>query len=139
MNGEQRVIRAVERVNQRVRRYLSQAMSQMDINEIEAHILARLKGQGPSSVADLQAAFGMRPSTLTNALDRLTAKKYVRRQTSPTDRRSVIVSLTATGTRKATRVIALVDVIESKVAERISTTQAEAFLAVIEAIESSLD
>jgi DNA-binding MarR family transcriptional regulator len=138
MNGEQKVLRAVERANQRVRKYLAAHLAALDITEIDAHLLARLASKGPSSVAAMQQAFGLRRSTLTNALDRLERKGLLTRQLYPADHRTFLLALTPAGLAAARQVTTLVDVIEARVAERVSADQLGAFHAVIAAIEESL-
>jgi DNA-binding MarR family transcriptional regulator len=138
MNGEQKVTRSVERANQLVRRYLAARLDQLDVTEIEAHLLARLAAKGPCSVADLQKAFGLRPSTLTNALDRLERRRLLRRHSNPSDRRTFLLELTAAGKRGAREVIALVDTLEAVVAAHVSGEQLAGFHAVIAALEDAL-
>ena len=139
ISGSRKVTRSIERTNQLVRRYLAEHLDRLSVTEIEAHLLARLSAKGPISVADLQRAFGLRPSTLTNALDRLERRRLVARRTDPEDRRSVLVTLTAAGRRAAREVITMVDALEARVAGRVSNSQLAAFDAVIAAIEASLE
>jgi DNA-binding MarR family transcriptional regulator len=138
-NDSRKVTRSIERTNQLVRRYLADHLDRQGITEIEAHLLARLSGKGSISVADLQRAFGLRPSTLTNALDRLERRRLIVRRTDQEDRRSVLVALTPAGRRAAREVIAMVDELESRVAGRVSKDQLRSFDAVVEAIEASLE
>src|SRR5690349_16321514 len=120
MNSLRKVTRSIERTNQLVRRYLADHLDRLGITEIEAHLLARLSAKGSISVADLQRAFGLRPSTLTNALDRLERRRLIARRTDPADRRSVLVALTAAGRKAAREVIAMVDALEARVSGRVS-------------------
>jgi DNA-binding MarR family transcriptional regulator len=138
MSGEQGVVRSVERANQRVRRYLAASLDRLEVTEIEAHLLARLLAKGPSSIAELQRAFGMRPSTLTNALDRLERREFLVRESDPADRRTFTVRLTKGGSDAARKVIAVVDALEARLAKRVSEEQLAAFLAVIAALEDSV-
>jgi DNA-binding MarR family transcriptional regulator len=137
-NGERKILRTIERANQRVRRYLAEHLDRLDITEIEAHLLARLAARGPCSVADMYRAFGLRRSTLTNALDRLERRGLITRRTDPDDRRSFLLALTASGTRAAREVIALVDALEARVRSGVSRPQIEAFHAVVETLERAL-
>jgi len=138
MNGERKVTRAIERANQRVRRFLATNLDRLDITEIEAHLLARLDGRGPATVADLQRAFGMRPSTLTNALDRLERRGLLLRETHPEDRRTFRLALTPAGHDAARAVIELVDTLEAALSERVTPDQLAAFHAVIAALEDEV-
>src|SRR5262249_23115828 len=138
MSSPRKITRSVERTNQLVRRYLADHLERLGVTEIEAHLLARLSAKGPISVADLQRAFGLRPSTLTNALDRLERRRLIARRTDPTDRRSVLVALTAPGRKSSRAVITMVDGLEARVAALVTKDQLIAFDAVIAAIEASL-
>lgn len=139
MNGEQKVTRAVERANQRVRRYLARHLDELGITEIEAHLLARLGSKGPSTVAAVQEAFGLRGSTLTNALDRLERRGLLERRIHQADRRTYLLALTEPGLAAARQVVTLVDVLEARVAGRVTPDQLRAFHAVIAALEESLE
>jgi DNA-binding MarR family transcriptional regulator len=138
MSDETRIVRSVERANQRVRRYLAANLDRLGVTEIEAHLLARLLAKGPLSVADLQRAFGMRPSTLTNALDRLQRREFLVRESDPADRRTFTLRLTDEGSDAAREVIALVELLEARIAKQVTETQIDAFLAVIAALEDSV-
>src|SRR5690348_3220695 len=89
MNAELKITRSVERANQLVRRYLTTHLDRLGVSDIEAHLLARLAAKGPCTVADVQRAFGLRASTLSNALDRLDRRGLLTRQSHP-DRKSVV-------------------------------------------------
>jgi DNA-binding MarR family transcriptional regulator len=137
MNGEQRITRTVERANQLVRRYLTARSDRLGVTDIEAHLLARLAAKGPGSVADIQRAFGLRASTLTNALDRLERRGLLRRDPHPGDRRTFLLSLTPAGTDAAGRVVATVDALEARVAARVTAEQLDGFRAVMAAVEEA--
>ncbi len=137
MNGEQRITRSVERVNQTVRRYLTAHSDRLGVTDIEAHLLARLATRGPASVADIQRAFGLRASTLTNALDRLERRGLLRREPHPDDRRTFLLSLTPAGIHAAGHVVATVDVLEARVAARVTAAQLDGFHAVMAAVEEA--
>ena len=138
MNGEQRIIRTIERANQRVRRYLAAQLEDLGITEIEAHLIARLAARGPCSVAEVQQAFGLRRSTLTNALDRLERKGLLTRQLHPADRRTFLLELTPPGREAAGRVIGVVDGLEEHLKTRVPAGQLDAFHAVMAALEDLL-
>lgn len=138
MTERAKITRSIERANQLVRRHLAERLDQLGITEIEAHLLARLGAKGPLSVGDLHAAFGLRRSTLTNALDRLERRGLLLRAVDPDDRRTFRLMLTQAGRRASRRVVALVDDLEARVATRVSRADVEAFHAVIAALEESL-
>jgi DNA-binding MarR family transcriptional regulator len=59
--------------------------------------LVVLAAHGPQRTADLAAALAVNPSTATRMCDRLVRKNLVRRHRQPGDRRTVRITLTATG------------------------------------------
>jgi DNA-binding MarR family transcriptional regulator len=60
-------------------------------------MLVVLASRGPLRMVDLAAALDVAPSTAGRMTDRLVRKKLARRHRARTDRRSVVVSLTADG------------------------------------------
>ncbi|HET9076745.1 MAG TPA: MarR family transcriptional regulator [Acidimicrobiales bacterium] len=66
--------------------------------------LVVLSGRGPQRVADLAEALDVLPSTATRMCDRLAAKRLLRRNRSPQDRRIVRVGVTEEGRRLVDRV-----------------------------------
>jgi DNA-binding MarR family transcriptional regulator len=59
--------------------------------------LVVLASRGPQRMVDLAAALGVAPSTAGRMADRLVRKGLIRRHRARTDRRSVLVSITAAG------------------------------------------
>ncbi|HXP53664.1 MAG TPA: MarR family winged helix-turn-helix transcriptional regulator [Streptosporangiaceae bacterium] len=62
-------------------------------------MLVVLASRGPQRMVDLATALDVAPSTAGRMTDRLVRKQLVRRQRARADRRSVVVSVTATGRR----------------------------------------
>jgi DNA-binding MarR family transcriptional regulator len=60
-------------------------------------MLVVLASRGPQRIGDLAAALDVAPSTAGRMTDRLVRKQMVRRHRARTDRRSVLVSVTAAG------------------------------------------
>ena len=105
------------------------------VNQAEAHILAHLAAYGDSTVADLHRTLAHKRSTLTSVLDRLSAAGFVTRETSPNDRRSVVVGLTRTGSRAASAVYNGLSAIEERALAGLSPRDVANVLAVLEALE----
>src|SRR6202140_4649364 len=93
-----RVLRELERLGQRTGRSVQQRLAQLDVTDLEVHVLWHLRNDGRTP-AELLRAFGIQPSTLTGVLDRLEARRLIRRSRHPTDRRSVLLVLTPAGHR----------------------------------------
>ncbi len=97
------VISALHRATHRVGLYLQARVP--GVTQGEAHLLAHLhESGGEASVAELHRAWAHKRSTLTDILGRLEGRDYARRSILPSDRRSVLVRLTAQGRRTAVSV-----------------------------------
>jgi len=105
--------------------------------QAEAHILCHLHEAGDSSIADLHHAFAHKRSTLTSVLDRLDARKLVKRETSPNDRRSFVVSLTREGRKEAAKIHALLESLEKRVLRRSDRRALESFDQLIRNLEQT--
>src|SRR4051812_1182215 len=104
-------------------------------NQAEAHILARL-ALGPATLAELHHSFGHKRSTLTAVVDRLEAKSLVRRRPNPRDRRSVVVSLTASGRPVARKARETVAALEREVAKACAPEDLAGFARVVAYVTS---
>lgn len=80
----------------------TRSLSDLDLELWEYDVLSALRRQGaPFELAatDLAKATSLSSGAMTNRIDKLAAKKLVSRKPDPTDRRGVIVALTARGIR----------------------------------------
>lgn len=98
----------------------------LGITQAEAHVLARL-ARGDVTLQELQRAFGHKPSTLTAVVDRLEARGYAVRKVNPSDRRSVVVSLTRRGRPVAGRVLKAVESLDREIAAACSPSDLAGF------------
>lgn len=69
----------------------------------EAHAVNEVYRAGPVSQQHLAAALRLQKSTVSRLIDQLEADGVVKREMNPADRRSVLVSLTALGSKRAGR------------------------------------
>ena len=69
----------------------------------EAHTLGELRHRGPVSQQELADRLRLQKSTVSRLVDGLVRRGTVERVPNPTDRRSVLIALTAAGIRKAER------------------------------------
>lgn len=128
------ILRAIERAGQLTNRYLSVRFAQLSITETEMHVLLHLAAPRRASIAEVQRAFGLRPSTLTSVLDRLERRGYITRQFNPEDRRSLLVVLTPEGETAAAAVVELLREVEEAIRARVGETEIAGFLAVVDAV-----
>ena len=68
--------------------------AEVDLTKCELCILARLVFDGPLHVRGAFADLDISPSMMTTVVDRLVAKKLVRREVNPEDRRRVVLHVT---------------------------------------------
>jgi DNA-binding MarR family transcriptional regulator len=129
------IVTAFERAAHRIGGYLEPTLAEIGITQGEAHVLAQLARHGPTSIATLHHEFGHKRSTLTNIGDRLEQKRLVRRELNPSDRRSFVLHLTASGRRAAVRVTKMLDTLEREIAASVSDRD----LAGLEAVSSALE
>ncbi len=133
------VFRAIERGRQQVKQLLGKVARSMGMTEAEAHLLAHLAERPSTPIAELQRGFRLRPSTLTNILDRLEARRCTRREVNPDDHRSFLIELTAEGRRTASRIQELIRGFESSLSARVSRSDLEGFFTVLRALDQELE
>lgn len=101
-----RHVRAFERVLELVvmlNEDMTTALAKDDLTVARATLLWELARLGPSPQQQLAKALGVSPRNITGLVDRLEAGGYVTRERHPTDRRALLVTLTARGTEWMTR------------------------------------
>lgn len=76
---------------------------QFGIGMTEAAALSHLRTQGSLSARELADLIGLTPSTVTSLLGRLEAADLAERAPHPTDRRQIVVTLTAEGNARLDR------------------------------------
>ncbi|WP_426511654.1 MarR family winged helix-turn-helix transcriptional regulator [Dactylosporangium sp. McL0621] len=95
--------------------------------------LARHPG-GASTVSELGAAAGTRPTTLTGILDRLEQRGLLARGPHEHDRRTVVVRLTPDGSATAARVLAAMADLERRALASLPPGAADDVAAVLQAL-----
>jgi len=105
------------------------------LTQAEAHILCHLHESGAASVAALHEAFAHRRSTLTSILDRLAAAALIVRESSQTDRRSFIISLTPSGKKKAAKIHRLLESLEGRVLQASTPRKLEMVTELLQQLE----
>jgi DNA-binding MarR family transcriptional regulator len=128
------ILRGIERIGQLTNRFLTARLADLSITELEMHILLHLSDRHRAPIADVQRAFGLRPSTLTHGLDRLEGRGYLTRQFNPDDRRSLVVVLTPEGEVMAAAVVELLHEVENDLRSRLSDQDLAGFRALVRAV-----
>jgi DNA-binding MarR family transcriptional regulator len=129
------VIAALEATVHRVLDHLGAELRDLGLTPGEVNALAQLDAGAPVTVAQLGAATGQRPSTLTGVLDRLERRGLVERSLNPRDRRSFTVALTGPGAEAAGRVRQAFDELERRVARASSRHALDGFHEVLDRLD----
>ena len=94
----------IERATHAVALHLAEH-AELDVTQAEAHVLSYLHDRGSARINEIHAAFGHRRSTLTSVLDRLESRELLKRETDPDNRRTVLVTLTRSGSLLSAKIV----------------------------------
>ncbi|MBW0171147.1 MAG: MarR family winged helix-turn-helix transcriptional regulator [Hydrogenophaga sp.] len=95
------------------------------LSSIEWRVLATLSGQPPMPVGQLAHEVLSQQPTVTKLVQRLEAQAWVTLRDDPSDQRRTLVSITATGQKKVTPLIALAREHEAAVLGALSATEVQ--------------
>jgi len=129
-----RLVPPIHRATHRIGLYLA-GLKDDALSQGEAHILALLATSGPSTIAELHRGLAHKRSTLTSILDRLAGRRFVTRAVGSADRRTFVVTPTATGRRVAARVHRYLTDLERAAAAHVSSDDIRGFMKVLAAVE----
>ena len=90
-------------LNQQLGALLSQAMADAPLTPADFAVCSALRLMQPTTLTELAATLGMRPTTLSSTLTRLDQQGHLARQPNPADGRSRLISLTARGQQATQR------------------------------------
>lgn len=83
---------------------MQRGLAERGLTSSRAEVIFRLHGQGPMVQRELSQALRCTPRHVTQLVDQLESVGLVARQQHPTDRRAVLVTLTAKGSKLAARI-----------------------------------
>jgi MarR family transcriptional regulator, organic hydroperoxide resistance regulator len=129
------VVAALQAAVHRVLDHLATELADLGLRQAEINVLAQLQPREPRPVGELVAATGQRPSTLTGVLDRLEAKRLVRRRVNAADRRSFTIELTAAGARAAARIHSTFAALDERVLSDLPASAVAGFHRALDAVE----
>ena len=129
------LIADLEAATHRVVDHLQRELRSLGLTPAEINALAQL--HGPLSVAELQAATGQRPSTLTGVIDRLENRGLLARLINPRDRRSFVLELTPAGAAAATQVHAAFAALEKETLARVGSRAVAGYQRVLDALKEA--
>jgi DNA-binding MarR family transcriptional regulator len=96
------IVDRISAINKRLKRELQETLAEHDLTHGEWQVMANLFHSGEpfcSSPGELSAELELSSGAMTNRLDRLESRGFVRRRPDPNDRRGVHVELTPEGRR----------------------------------------
>ncbi|HEY2954102.1 MAG TPA: MarR family transcriptional regulator [Candidatus Eisenbacteria bacterium] len=119
-----------------LRRLLEQALEPLGVTAQQYNVLRILRGARPEPLPTLEIAERMieRTPGITRLLDRLEAKKLVRRDRCESDRRQVLCTITAAGLDLLRDADAIVSEIESRSLGRLSDVKTRQLIRTLDAI-----
>ena len=129
-----RLVPPIHRATHRIGLYLADLRDD-GLSQGEAHILALLATSGPATIAELHRGLAHKRSTLTSILDRLADRGLITRDVGADDRRTFVITPTASGRRAATRVHRHLAELERAVARRLTSADVRSFKKVMAAVE----
>jgi MarR family transcriptional regulator, organic hydroperoxide resistance regulator len=124
------VVAALHQATHATLHLLGARLEHLGLTASEQNVLAALADDRVLSVGELAAATGTKPSTLTSVLDRLERRECVERDIDRSDRRSVLIRLTAAGQEPAAAVRAAIADLEQAALAGLTRQELAGFLAV---------
>lgn len=80
-------------------------LSELDLTPAQAHLLLHLDPAHPVPMSELATALGCDASNVTGLVDRLEERKFIERRSASADRRVKMIAVTATGSKKRSRLL----------------------------------
>lgn len=129
-----KIVSPVHKALRQISEYLIRQMDEIDAPGWESHLLSYVEVYGPCRVSELRKVFGYNPSTLTSVLDRLESEGLISRRPNRSDRRSILIAVTAKGRRIGRAARRVVEDFEVDILENLSASDLEGFRRVMAAI-----
>ena len=134
---QNRLICPLYRALSSINSYFDRRCQEQNLSAAEGKALGILGAQPGLSISALGQALGLKPSTLTSVLDRLSARRMIERQPHPDDRRSFVITLTESGRSMADWAKEVIEDFEKKITVRVSEADLEGFNTTLMAIEEA--
>lgn len=96
---------SVMRAEQVFQRRAADLLRPLDLTFARYQVLGMLRWTGPLTLGVIGRRLGIRPATVTSAVDRLTAAGLATRTTHPDDARATLLEITAKGRRRFDRAV----------------------------------
>jgi DNA-binding MarR family transcriptional regulator len=129
-----RFLGPLQQAERRICIYCEETLQVSDLPHDETYLICHLHAHAPCAVSELKRDLGIRRSTLSSMLDRLTERGLVRRLPHPDDRRSVLVEPTRTGRALGRRIAQALTGLEQEIERQLTPRDIQGFTAVTAAI-----
>lgn len=137
MANDELLLALLQRATHVTLQMLGTELADLGLTASELNVLANLADGRPRTVSEIGVAAGVRPTTLTGVLDRLSDKGLLARAARARDRRAVEISLTAAGARSAARVAEAFAALESRALDGVPETAVKQARRVLTALAAS--
>lgn len=133
VTGSLALISSIYRAVHAVDALLGSAFSQL--TPAEAQVMAHLAVHGHRTVGQIHAELGYKRSTLTSILNRLEARDLITCQVNEADKRSLVIGLTAAGTKVSQSVLAELLELENEIVTAFSRRDQESTIWMLAAVK----
>lgn len=124
----------LQRATHATLRALAARLADENLSPSEINVLANMADGQFRSVGEVAMAAGVKPTTLTSILDRLTKRGYIGRELDLGDRRSFMVHLTPEGTEAAERASAAMAGLADEAMKSLTAADIAGFRKVVRAL-----
>jgi len=134
----QEVVVALLRTTDLVRRHLGRVLEPFDITPQQYNVLRILRGAGEQGLPTLEIGERMieQAPGITRLMDRLEAKRLVRRERCPQDRRQVLCWLTPAGAELVERLDQPIDAADAEAVAMLGPEEQEKLLRFLDLVRS---
>ena len=114
---------------------MEQMISEDHFSLDEAHVLSYVARYGPCPVGEVCRVIGQKPTTLSSMLQRLERHEFLTRTLNSEDKRSLLLTITPTGSQAAERLGRHCDLLEEEILSGISEEDFKAFQKILGQID----
>jgi DNA-binding MarR family transcriptional regulator len=141
VKNDDRLIYQIFMAQQKLRTYIGQVLAKAGVRVtlIQAGILFLLEQEDGQTMTALSKALAVENPTLTGLIDRLEKAGFVRRQTSPDDRRAIKITMTPEGLKEGRKVKPLIRKINREIKSGISQEGLEVFQGILQGLARKFD
>jgi len=133
------LVRAFRRLVRAIAQLEEEATAGAGLARAQAHALLAVAAMGRPAMTMVARELGLAPSTVTRALDPLVQGGLLKRESSPDDRRVVVVALTAAGRQMVERVEMALDQAYARVTAGAGPGSRKRFAAAVREIAGAIE